>query len=84
MNSKLVLYYDPPQAGRPLALAVIRDPRVIEQAARSVMAARRTEVKELLAIDRTLGAEAQVEAEKLNKLLMVLVPALARPGETTA
>lgn len=84
MNSKLVLYYDPPQAGRPLPLAVIRDPRVIEQAARSVIEARRSEVRRLSEIDQTLGAEALAETETLNKFLILLVPALARPSETTA
>jgi hypothetical protein len=84
MHTKIVLYYDPPQAGRPLPLAVIRDPRVIERAARSVIESRRGEAKRLSAIDQTLGAEAQAEAEKLNKLLMMLVPALARTSETTA
>jgi hypothetical protein len=79
MTTRLVIYYDPPQASSPLPLAVVDDPYAIRVAAEAAIQKADACAKGLTEFDSELGIEARCKAEKLRSLLCLLIPSI-RPA----
>jgi hypothetical protein len=82
----LVLLYEPRTAkGRPVPIARVDDPRLINQAARSAIMAAQERADALLDVDDVLGAVGVEEVRRLKAVFRVLMPEIAagRAGRST-
>jgi len=76
MSVELVIVYEP-QDGRPLSVAKVPDRELLLSAARAAIDQAEVQADVLAGVDAGLGIVQREEAERLRRLLGLLIPELA-------
>jgi hypothetical protein len=77
MRTKLLIVYENPEGTKALPVAHVSDSGLLISAARHAIDEKRAEANSLRGVDRNLAMIAIEEANRLEKILALLIPGLS-------